>query len=379
MQVVCASRRSGDHEAIQHRTSDRRAAGQQHRQLNPFMKRPTIADIAKRAGVSTGAVSYALNGLPGVSDATRARILAIAEEVGWQPNSAARALSAARVNTVGLAVSRSPSVLAIEPFFMQLISGIEAALSDSGTALLLQVVEDHEAETRAHRRWWGERRVDGVILIDLQFDDPRIPPLAEMELPAVVIGGPSPQPRLTEVYTDEAAAMRILVDYLAALGHRRIAHVSGPTRLLHTATRIGSFQNALRRHGLEPPESSETDYTGEAAARATRQLLAMPQRPSAIIYDNDVMAVAAVAVTQEMGLRIPQDISLVGWEDSPLCQLVHPPLTTLHRDVMAYGTNAAEQLLATIEDGKRRSFLDETAYLVPRGSTARPDEMVTTA
>jgi DNA-binding LacI/PurR family transcriptional regulator len=342
------------------------------------MKRPTIADIAKQAGVSTGAVSYALNGLPGVSDATRARILAIADEVGWQPNSAARALSAARVNTVGLAVSRSPSVLGIEPFFMQLISGIEAALSDHGTALLLQVVPDHAGETRAHRRWWGERRVDGVILIDLRRDDPRIAPLLEMEMPAVVIGGPSPQPMLTEVYCDEAEAMGVLMDYLAALGHRRIAHVSGPTHLLHTATRAGAFQIAVRRHDLESAESCETDYTGEAAARSTRQLLTMPSRPSAIIYDNDVMAVAAVAVTQEMGLRIPQDISLVGWEDSPLCQLVHPPLTTLHRDVMAYGTHAAEQLLATIDDGKRRSFQDETAYLVPRGSTARPDDMATT-
>jgi DNA-binding LacI/PurR family transcriptional regulator len=342
------------------------------------VKRPTIADIAKRAGVSTGAVSYALNGQPGVSDATRARILAIADEIGWQPNSAARALSASRVNTVGLAVSRPASVLAIEPFFMQLISGIEAGLSDHGTALLLQVVPDRAAETRAHRRWWAERRVDGVILIDLQADDPRVDPLAEMELPAVVIGGPSPSPKLTEVYSDEGAAMRTLIDYLAALGHRRIAHVSGPTDLLHTATRSGAFLAASRRHGMRI-DACETDYTGEAAARMTRQLLARPDRPTAVIYDNDVMAVAAVAVTQELGLSIPQDISLVAWEDSPLCQLVHPPLTTLHRDVMAYGTHAAQQLLAMIEDGVRRSYQDETAYLVPRGSTARPHDAAATA
>ena len=343
------------------------------------MKRPTIADIARRAGVSTGAVSYALNGQPGVSDATRARILAIAEEIGWRPNSAARALSAARVNTVGLAVSRPASVLAIEPFFMQLISGIEAALSDHGTALLLQVVPDRAAEVRVHRRWWGERRVDGVILIDLQSDDPRVAPLVEMELPAVVIGGPSPSPRLTEVYSDEAAAMRTLTDYLATLGHRHVAHVTGPTDLLHTVTRNTSFLTAARRHGFTVAESCETDYTGEAAARTTRQLLARPDRPTAVIYDNDVMAVAAVAVTQEMGLSIPQDISLVAWEDSPLCQLVHPPLTTLHRDVMAYGTHAAQQLLAVIEDGERRSYQDETAYLVPRGSTARPRDTAATA
>jgi DNA-binding LacI/PurR family transcriptional regulator len=265
-------------------------------------------------------------------------------------------------------------VLAIEPFFMQLISGIEAALSSGGTALLLQVVPDRATETGVHRRWWGERRVDGVILIDLEIDDPRIDALVEMEMPAVVIGGPSATPRLTEVYSDEAAAMRILVDYLAALGHRRIAHVSGPTNLLHTATRIMSCKQAAERHDLESAESYETDYTGEAAARVTRDLLSAPTRPTAIIYDNDVMAVAAVAVTQEMGLSIPHDISLAAWEDSPLCQLVHPPLTTLHRDVMAYGTHAAQQLLATIEDGKRRSFQDDTPYLVPRGSTARPDD-----
>jgi DNA-binding LacI/PurR family transcriptional regulator len=343
------------------------------------VKRPTIADIARRAGVSTGAVSYALNGQPGVSDATRSRILAIAEEIGWRPNSAARALSAARVNTVGLAVSRPASVLAIEPFFMQLISGIEAALSDNGTALLLQVVPNRAAEVRVHRRWWGERRVDGVILIDLQSDDPRVDPLAEMELPAVVIGGPSPSPRLTEVYCDEAAAMRTLIDYLAALGHRQVAHVTGPTDLLHTATRSTSFLTAAQRHGFTAAESCETDYTGEAAARTTRHLLTRSDRPTAVIYDNDVMAVAAVAVTQEMGLSIPQDISLVAWEDSPLCQLVHPPLTTLHRDVMAYGTHAAQQLLAVIEDGMRRSYQDETAYLVPRGSTARPRDAAATA
>ncbi|HSK95204.1 MAG TPA: LacI family DNA-binding transcriptional regulator [Euzebyales bacterium] len=338
------------------------------------MKRPTIADIAKRAGVSTGAVSYALNGQPGVSEATRARILAIAEEVGWQPNSAARALSASRVNTVGLVVSRPASVLAIEPFFMQLISGIEAALSQRGTALLLQVSPSHEAEITVHRRWWGERRVDGVILIDLEVDDPRIDALAEMEMPAVAIGGPLGDDRISEVYSDEAAAMRILVDYLAALGHRRIAHVSGPKHLLHTRTRITACQAAAERHGLECADSHETDYTGEAAARTTRDLLSASVRPTAIIYDNDVMAVAAVAVTQEMGLSIPQDISLAAWEDSPLCQLVHPPLTTLHRDVMAYGTHAAQQLLATIEDGQRRSFEDSASYLVPRGSTARPSD-----
>lgn len=340
------------------------------------MKRPTIADIARRAGVSTGAVSYALNGQPGVSERTRARILAIAEEIGWQPNSSARALSGARVNTVGLAVSRPASVLAIEPFFMRLISGMETALSEDGTGLLLQVVPDREGEIRAHRRWWAERRVDGVILIDLEIEDRRVDALVELGMPAAVVGGPSGDPRLTEVYSDEFSPMRQLVDYLVALGHQRLAHVRGPSHLLHTARRSQAYEQAVERLGVTSAVTCDTDYTGEAAARATRDLMARSDSPTAIIYDNDVMAVAAVAVTQEMGLSIPADVSLVAWEDSPLCQLVHPPLTTLHRDVVAYGVHVAQQLLATIADGVRRSHEEDAAYLIPRGTTAAPREPV---
>ena len=127
------------------------------------MKRPTIADIARRAGVSTGAVSYALNGQPGVSTATRQRILAIANEVGWRPNIAARALSVSRAHAVGLILSRPARVIGVEPFFMQFIAGLEAELSTRRTALLLQVVEDHAAAIEATRQWWAERRIDGVL------------------------------------------------------------------------------------------------------------------------------------------------------------------------------------------------------------------------
>ena len=146
-------------------------------------------DIAQRAGVSKGSVSYALNGRPGVSELTRRRILAIAEEVGWHPNRAARALSAARSGACGLALARPARTLAYEPFFAELLSGIEAELSARQVALMLQIVEDVEAETVALRRWWAERRVDGVLLVDLRMDDPRVPLVEELGLPAVIVGG----------------------------------------------------------------------------------------------------------------------------------------------------------------------------------------------
>ena len=335
-------------------------------------RRPTIRDIAARAGVSKGAVSYALNGRRGVSEATRRRVLAIAEELGWKPNSAARALSAARAGAVGLVLARPARMLGIEPFFMQLISGLEGELSKRSVALLLQVVEDHKAEVEVYRRWWGERRIDGVVVVDLHVEDRRVPVLEELGLPAVVIGGPEGLGRLAGVWSDDAAALTAAVDYLAALGHRRIARVAGPPALWHTEHRTRAFRAAAGRLGLALAEVVDADYTGEEGARATRLLLSRPDRPTAIIYDNDVMAVAGVGVAGEMGLELPLDVSIVAWDDSPLCQLVHPPLTALSRDIAAYGARAAERLLQLLDGKDVGSYQDATPHLVVRGSTAPP-------
>lgn len=336
------------------------------------MKRPTIADVARRAGVSKGAVSYALNGQPGVSAATRARILAIAREIGFNPNSAARALSGASANAVGLTLCRPARILGIEPFFMELISGVEGELSARSYALTLQVVADAESEIAVYRRWWGERRVDGVFVCDLRLDDQRVPALEELQLPAVVIGGPGHTGGLASIWSDEATALAEVVEYLAALGHRRIARVGGLPNLLHTEIRTEAFGDVCRRLGLDRCVTVPSDYTGEEGARITRRLLSSPERPTAVIYDNDVMAVAGLAVAQEMGLAIPAELSIVAWDDSPLCRLVHPPLTALSRDIPAYGANAARQLLAAIAGEPIGGYQDETPHLTPRGSTAPP-------
>lgn len=336
------------------------------------MKRPTIADVARRAGVSKGAVSYALNGQPGVSEATRRRILAIADEIGFSPSSAARALSGATAKAVGLTLCRPARILGIEPFFMELISGVEAELSARSYALTLQVVTDPEAEIAVYRRWWAERRVDGVLVCDLRTDDRRVPALEELQLPAVVIGGPGHTGGLASVWSDDAAALAETVEYLVALGHRRIARLGGLPALLHTEIRNRAFTDVCRRLGLDDANTVWSDYTGEEGARATRRLLSSARRPTAVIYDNDVMAIAGLSVAQEMGLAVPGDLSIVAWDDSPLCQLVHPPLTALGRDIPAYGAHAARHLLAVIAGEQVSGLQDETAHLTPRGSTAPP-------
>jgi len=336
------------------------------------VKRPTIGDIALRAGVSKGAVSYALNGQRGVSEATRRRILAIAEEIGWNPHSAARALSGAAADTIGLALRRPARVLGFEPFYMELISGVEGELSARGYALMLQIVADADAEIAVYRRWWGERRVDGVLVCDLRVADPRIPVVADLRLPAVVVGGPEGVGDLPSVWNDDASALVETVEYLAALGHHRIARVAGLPDLWHTRVRASAFQGACARLGVTSAVTVGTDYSGEEGARATRRLLSGEVRPTAVIYDNDVMAIAGLGVAQEMGLAVPGDLSIVAFDDSPLCRLVHPALSALTRDIPAYGELAARQLLDVVAGRAVGSVQDATAKLVPRASTAPP-------
>ncbi|MBG0832915.1 LacI family DNA-binding transcriptional regulator [Planomonospora sp. ID67723] len=334
------------------------------------MRRPTIADVARQAGVSKGAVSYALNGRPGVSESTRARILAVAEEIGWRPSSAARALNGARAHSVGLALCRPARVLGMEPFFMELISGIEGELAARSYALMLQVVADHGQEVAVYRRWWGEGRVDGAILVDLHLDDPRVPELEALGLPAVVVGHPSHAGSLVPVWSDDGAAVRETVAYLLTLGHRRIARVAGLPELVHTALRDRAFTEACE--GLAEHVTVHTDYTGEEGARATRRLLSSPARPTAIVYDNDIMALAGLSAAQELRLDVPGDLSIVAWDDSPLSQVVRPPLTALSRDIPAYGAHAARRLLALVAGEEPGPFEDAAARLTPRGSTAPP-------
>jgi DNA-binding LacI/PurR family transcriptional regulator len=338
------------------------------------MRRPTIADIARRAGVSKGAVSYALNDRPGVSPHTRQRILAIAEEIGWRPNSAARALSGAAANAVGLALHRPAKILGIEPFFMELVSGMEGVLSAAGSALMLQVVGDSDTELALYRRWWGERRIDGAILTDLRVDDPRVGLLSELALPAVIVGGPTGVGELAHVWSDDAAAVSETVSYLAALGHRRIGRVAGLPELLHTRHRDTAFAAIGETLGVDTGLVIWTDYTGDEGAHATRTMLSNPARPTAILYDNDIMAVAGLSVAHEMGLAVPHDLSIVGWDDSPLCQVVRPPLTAVTRDIVAFGARAAEVLLdvAGGEGEVGRAVQVPHARLTPRGSTAAP-------
>jgi DNA-binding LacI/PurR family transcriptional regulator len=333
-------------------------------------RRVTIRDIAVRAGVSKGAVSYALNGRPGVSDDTRERIVRIAEELGWYPNRAARALSAERAEACGLVLARPAKTLALEPFFMEFIAGVESELSARSLSLTLQLAGDLQEEIDVYRRWWGERRVDGVLVVDLRTDDPRVDELARLGLPAVVVGGPVPGNALPSVSHDEASVVVEAVRYLAALGHTRIGRVAGLGQFVHTNQRTEAFRAVAQELGLWA-EVLETDYSAESGARATRRFLSTPDPPTAIVFDSDLLAVTGLGVAQHMGFSVPDDLSIVGWDDSLISQVVHPPLTAITRDIQTYGGVAAKQLLAAIEGHPSENVETRRGELTPRGSTAQ--------
>ncbi len=331
-------------------------------------RRVTISDIAKRAGVSKGAVSLALNDRPGVSDETRKRILAIVKELGWSPNRAARALSAARAGACGLVLARPARMLALEPFFIELISGIESELSERSIALTIQLVHDVDQEIAVYRRWWAERRVDGVLMVDLRTDDPRVGELRRLGLPAVVVGGPVRDDALSAAWHDEAPVVADVVRYLAKLGHTKIARVSGLSEFVHTATRTAAFLDITGELGLIA-EVVETDFAPESGARATRKLLSMPEPPTAIVYDSDLLAVTGLGVAHQMGFSVPEKVSIIAWDDSLMCGIVHPPLTAVTRDIPAYGAAVTKLLLATIEGLAPDDLKTPRGELTPRGST----------
>src|SRR5919198_595677 len=194
-------------------------------------------------------------------------------------------------------------------------------------------------------------------------------------MPAIVIGGPDGLAGLPGVWNDERGPQRAVVEYLAALGHRRIARVAGLPELWFTAVRTAAFESAVGELSLTSVTVT-TDYSGEQGARATRSLLASAEPPTAIVYDNDIMAVAGPAGATEMGVAVPDRLSLVAWDDSVLCRLVHPPLTAVSLDIPAYGARVARLLLDQIAGEAPESACHATPVLVPRGSTAPPRDRV---
>lgn len=335
------------------------------------MNRVTINEIASRSGVSKGAVSYALNGRPGVSAETRARILEVARELGWAPNRTARLLSGSRTDTVGLVLARDARTLGSEPFYMEFVAGLESELSPRSYGLLMQVTADIDAELALYPKWSSERRVDGVVVVDVRVDDPRIETLRRLEVPAVFVGDPSMTGGFTTVWTDDTTAMDAAVRHLAGLGHSRLVRVAGLPELSHVQIRNGAFTRALQRYGVSG-HIVHADFSEQSGRIATREVMAAEPPPTVILFDNDLMAVAALSTLTELGVAVPGQVSLLAWADSALCGITHPQLSAMSHDVMAFGAHVGRRLFGLLEGAEPAAYLDATPRLAVRASTAAP-------
>jgi DNA-binding LacI/PurR family transcriptional regulator len=333
--------------------------------------RPTISDVARRAGVSKGTVSFALNGRPGVAEDTRQRILEAARTLGWTPSHRARALSASRAFAVGLVIARPPELLGADPFFPAFIAGVERTLSDRGQALVLQMVPDSDEEA-SYRRLAADGRVDGVFLLDLRVDDGRIDLLQQLQMPVVTIARPEVPSDYPALLVDDQPGIAAAVRHLVELGHRRIAHVAGPRHFLHGTVRRLAWERALTEAGLPAGIVVESDFSAAGGAQATRTLLDRVDRPTAIVYANDLMAIAGLSVALEYGINVPGQLSVTGFDNTELTGYVTPPLTSVRTDPFGWGRTAARALLDLIDGRSVGDIPTEPAQLVVRASTAPP-------
>ncbi|MDR1431390.1 MAG: LacI family transcriptional regulator [Propionibacteriaceae bacterium] len=334
------------------------------------IKRVTMADVAALAQVSKTTVSFVLNDRPGLSAATRDRVLAAAEELGWTPSAAARTLSGKGTDTIGVVLNRPPRLTGIEPALEDYFQGVEREVSHRLISLLTRVVSSHEEELLTLRSWWYSRRVDGVILVDLRANDDRPSALRNAHVPVAGVGDPKLRNQLPVAWHDDSAAIDQVVGYLHALGHTRIARLSDRSVLSYAKIRNDAFEKSCADRRLSEQMVCPIEATAAAAAQTTRELLMLAKRPTAILYDNAVTAMAGMAVAQEMGIQVPRELSVVAWGGSQICNYTHPTLSAVEGDDLGLGMQAVRMLLSKLKGEDVGDGQCATPIFVPRGSTA---------
>lgn len=319
----------------------------------------TIRDVAQAAGVHVSTVSRALN--PDKRGLISAEVLRVVEEaalkLGYRPNRAASALRTGRTQTIGVLL---PDIT--NPVFPPILQGIEASAAARGYFVFVTNVVDAALARPIVERMLAQR-VDGLVMAIATRDDPLVDYIAKAGMHAVLVNRADETGRLPAVVSDDRLAMKLAVDHLVATGHRRIGHLAGPQNVPTGVGRRQGVEQALRDRGLEMACVAECEgYTREAGRAAMRALLAQHERPEAVVCCNDLVALGAYDVLRELGIRVPQDISITGHNDMPLVDMVNPPLTTIRLPHRELGWRAAEMLFDEIEG---RALSASTVVLRP--------------
>ena len=330
------------------------------------MARPTINDVAARAGVSKSLVSLAMRGSPKVAPASREAILAAARELGYRPNAAARLLADRRSRTVG--------ILALDlhnPAYPEIIEGVSSAIREQGYYSMLVVGDNDPVTEAAELDKLLEFQVEGLVMIGH-----RLPSGAREVLsaacPGVLVSRQEPGvPGLDCVSNDDLAGGRLAVEHLVSLGHRRIVHVTGGDNDVANLRRRG-YEEAMREHGLGAQvRCVPGDFTDAGGYRGAADALATGDRPTALFVANDIAAVGALAAAKDAGVAVPEQLSVIGYDGTALAGLRSLSLTTIAQPLASMGRTAATLLLDRVEHPRRRPRqVMEPPSLVVRETTS---------
>ncbi|MFE5912934.1 LacI family DNA-binding transcriptional regulator [Streptomyces wedmorensis] len=313
--------------------------------------RPTLEEVAARAGVGRGTVSRVINGSPKVSEQAKAAVERAVAELGYIPNRAARALAGSRTDAVALVIPETEARLFAEPYFLDIIRGVSSELADADKQLLLTLIRS-EQERQRFEQYLAAQRVDGVLLVSVHGADPLPDQVRALGLPAVLNGRRTEDERVAFVDSDNTGAGRTAVAHLAARGRRSIATITGPLDMYVARCRLDGYREGLAEAGLttDPDLVATGDFTEEGGRRAMRQLLDRRPDVDAVFAASDVMAAGARGVLREAGRRVPEDVALVGVDDSAVARHMDPPLTSVRQPIEEMGRAMARVLLQEIAD-----------------------------
>ncbi|WP_411152799.1 LacI family DNA-binding transcriptional regulator [Streptomyces sp. A30] len=330
------------------------------------MRQPTIRDVAEQAGVSKSLVSLVLRGSDQVRPEKRDAVLRAVRELGYRPNAAARSLSEQRTRTVGVLLNDLRN-----PWFIDLLDGLNALLHDQGLHMLLGDARLNRRTGQDLARPFLDLQADGLVVVGTLPDPAALGTVAE-RIPVVVAGACEPVPPGVDVVAgDDEQGARLVTEHLIGLGHRRIAHIAGYGAVGDLRRR--SFEAAMRAHGLDRALVETGDMTEEGGFRAAVRLLGRPGRPTAVVAVNDITAVGVLSAAAELGLRVPHDLSVTGYDDTSISRLRHLWLTTVDNAGHEVGRRAARCLLDRFESAGGAGRLHLAApTLEIRGTTAPP-------
>jgi LacI family transcriptional regulator len=311
----------------------------------------TIRMIAKECGCSTATVSKALNGAPDVSAETAERIRKTAAQMGYMPNAAARALKTSRSYNFGVLFEENTNSGLTHEFFSRILNAFKHRAEELGydISFISDRLGGREISYTEHARY---RNCDGVLILSADFTDPGIQELATSGIPMVSIDYHFENCGC--VQSDNVQGMHDLVSYIYKMGHRKIAFIHGEETAV-TRIRIASFYRTCRELGLEVPEEYVVGglyHDSSASAAATRQLLTLKNKPTCIIYPDDISYIGGWNELEKQGLTIPKDICTAGYDGIHFSQLLRPKLTTLRQDADLMGSSAADELARAVEEGK---------------------------